>query len=122
MGSVLRFLDVDYSSRKLKIPNNSVHPFWGSSSQAGLCSFAVFYFLINNYSILKYFTSERHNSHSPCPVLFMLVSFIVFLQHKNMLGKTGLSITCGRRHLVNLYDNTAMLLILELGASNVIKF
>lgn len=57
---------------KIKIQNSSVQLVWLLSSEAGLCilecGYDIFYllsFLINNYSTVKYFTSERHNSHSP---------------------------------------------------------
>lgn len=39
---------------------------------------------INNYCIVKYFTSERHNSHSPWLVVYTMDSLRVFLQHKQM--------------------------------------
>lgn len=46
---------------------------------------------ISNYSIVKYFTSERHNSHSPWLVVCMLESLFAAQGNVLSLGKPGWS-------------------------------
>lgn len=52
-------------------------------------SFIVLF--INNYCIVKYFTSERHNSHSPWLVVCMLESLFAAQGNVLRLGKLGWS-------------------------------